>query len=102
MTCGFCTDGRCLLCQLAAPAEAAVSSSHGRVVKAGELGLGFGCTKRRGGTGEGARGKDAMKPVLYIPRHPQLCPLCGHTALDLYHHYNKKHPGETFRKAEES
>ena len=95
--CKFCDDGRCLLCQMAAPVECGASSSHGVLVDRNSGTLGNG-NHRKGATPELGRGltsgfdRRSREPM---PRPAgKLCPICKLTFRDLYHHYNKRHPGK--------
>lgn len=96
MTCDFCGNGRCLLCQLAQPAELGISSSHGMLVvekQKGDLGDGnrripqTGTTAEKGASGQSGAGTVRM-------HH---CPICGNCFKNLYKHYHQKHPGERYR-----
>lgn len=90
--CQFCSDGNCLLCQMAQPVVAGVSSSHGRIVGEPDgLGPGNRRVPRRI-----TKSPASSLPVGGSRGRPEgrMCPICGVTYLDLLHHYNRKHPDE--------
>ncbi len=96
--CHFCDDGGCLLCQLRAPVEVGVSSSHGVLVdmSSGNMGDGNSHTTVRG-RGAGDSPPPGLPTTAADDHHfmstQHHCPLCGMDFKDLFHHYSQHHPG---------